>query len=55
MEEKEAVRIPDAVQRVSGAPLIRDLSKTRMCNDPGSAAHHYRAALRPGNASSCTT
>src|SRR6202035_4913266 len=38
----------------SGAPLIRDRRRLRVCYDPGSAAHHFatlRAALRPGNAS----
>jgi hypothetical protein len=34
-------RFPDAVQRVSGAPLFRDRPKLGACNDPGSAAHHY--------------
>jgi hypothetical protein len=43
-------RFPDAVQRDSGAPLIRDRNKLNAWNDPGSAAHHYRAALRPGYA-----
>jgi DNA repair protein RecO (recombination protein O) len=38
------------VQRESGAPLIRDLSSLGVLYDPGSAAHHFRAALRPGNA-----
>jgi hypothetical protein len=37
------------VQRVSGAPQSRDLHKRRACDDPGSAAQHLRAALRPGN------
>ncbi len=43
---------PDAVQRVSGAPLIRDRRKHGAYEGPGSAAHHsatLRAALRPGN------
>jgi len=38
------LRFPDAVQRAakrSGAPLIRDLSKLSVCDDPGSAAHHF--------------
>ena len=39
---------PDAVQRVSGAPQIRDRRLHRVSCDPGSAAHHFRAALRPG-------
>jgi hypothetical protein len=41
--EISSSRVPDAVQRErlrSGAPLIRDLSKGGMRNDPGSAAHH---------------
>jgi hypothetical protein len=25
----------------SGAPLIRDLRRLGVCNDPGSAAHHF--------------
>jgi hypothetical protein len=29
------------VQRDSGASLIRDRFKLLVCNDPGSAAHHY--------------
>src|SRR5579862_400952 len=36
----------------SDAPLIRDRSGLSVCNDPGSAAHHFaslRDALRPGN------
>src|SRR4029077_10885702 len=39
--------------RYGGATLIRDRNEHRVCNDPGSAAHHFaplRAALRPGNA-----
>src|SRR5208283_4477764 len=39
----------------SGAPLIRDRPTLRVCNGPGSAAHHsasLRAALRPGNGTS---
>jgi hypothetical protein len=32
---------PDAVQRYSGAPLIRDLCELRMRKGPGSAAHHF--------------
>jgi hypothetical protein len=31
---------PDAVQRDSGAPLIRDRFRHRIHEDPGSAAHH---------------
>jgi hypothetical protein len=45
-------RVPDAVQRDSGAPQIRDLRRLGARNDPGFAAHHFatlRAALRPGN------
>ena len=40
---------PDTVQRASGAPQSRDLHKRGACDDPGSAAQHLRAALRPGN------
>jgi hypothetical protein len=32
---------PDAVQRVGGAPLIRDRPKLGVCEGPGSAAHHF--------------
>jgi hypothetical protein len=32
---------PDAVQRASGAPLIRDLYGLGAFYDPGSAAHHF--------------
>jgi hypothetical protein len=32
---------PDAAQRDSVAPLIRDRGKLRVCKDPGSAAHHF--------------
>jgi hypothetical protein len=35
------VRVPDAVQRDSGALLIRDLPRRGICDDPGSAAHHF--------------
>src|SRR5580700_295163 len=35
-------RVPDAVQRVSGAPQIRDLRKLSVRNDPGSASHHHK-------------
>jgi hypothetical protein len=35
------LRFPDAVQRASGAPQIRDLRKRGARNDPGSAAHHF--------------
>jgi hypothetical protein len=31
----------DAVQRDSGAPLIRDRRELGVRNDPGSAAHHF--------------
>jgi hypothetical protein len=31
----------DVSQRASGAPQIRDRSKLRVCNGPGSAAHHF--------------
>jgi hypothetical protein len=41
MAIKNEVRFPDAVQRVSDAPQIRDRCKLRVCNDPGSAAHHF--------------
>jgi hypothetical protein len=37
---RNAKRFPDAVQRESGAPLIRDRFKLGVRNDPGSAAHH---------------
>jgi hypothetical protein len=33
--------VPDAVQRDSGAPLIRDRHKLRVGNDPGSATHRF--------------
>jgi len=36
-------RVPDAVQRASGAPLIRDRQELAL-NDPGSAAHHFARA-----------
>jgi hypothetical protein len=41
------LRVPDAVQRVSGAPLIRNPFRRGVCGDPGSAAHHFvlRCAL----------
>jgi len=39
------------VQRDSDAPLVRDRHNLSLSNDPGSAAHHFRAALRPGYAS----
>jgi hypothetical protein len=32
---------PDAVQRDSGAPQIRDRCELRMRKGPGSAAHHF--------------
>jgi flagellar motor protein MotB len=32
---------PDAVQRFSAAPQIRDRPMHRMCEGPGSAAHHF--------------
>jgi hypothetical protein len=35
------MRFPDAVQRDSGAPQIRDRPKLGVRNDPGSAAHHF--------------
>jgi hypothetical protein len=35
------VRVPDAVQRDSGAPQIRDRRRLGVRNDPGSAAHHF--------------
>ncbi len=35
------MRFPDAVQRVSAAPLIRDLRGRGVCDDPGPAAHHF--------------
>jgi hypothetical protein len=35
------MRFPDALQRESGAAQIRDRLKLRLCNDPGSAAHHF--------------
>jgi hypothetical protein len=38
---RNAKRFPDAVQRESGAPLIRDRFKLGVRNDPGSAAHHF--------------
>jgi hypothetical protein len=51
MAIKNEVRFPDAVQRakrvyareraIADAPQIRDRCKLRMCNDPGSAAHHF--------------
>src|ERR1700722_7317342 len=34
--------------RYGGTPQTRDLRRLRVCYDPGSAAHHSRAALRPG-------
>jgi hypothetical protein len=34
-------RFPNAVQRDSGARLIRDRHELRMRKDPGSAAHHF--------------
>ena len=34
-------RFPDAVQRVSGAPQIRDRPTLGVRNGPGSAAHHF--------------
>jgi hypothetical protein len=37
----QAKRFPDAVQRESGAPQIRDRSKLCVCKGPGSAAHHF--------------
>lgn len=46
---RDHARVPDAVQRASGAPQSRDLHKRGACDDPGSAAQHLRAALRPGN------
>src|ERR1700722_10382809 len=48
-------RLPDAVQRASGAPLIRDRSLT-VVEDPGSAAHHFvlRCARETGNQPSIT-
>ena len=47
-----------AHSRDSGAPPVRDLMKSGVRDDPGSAAHHFaphRAALRPGNAVSGLT
>jgi hypothetical protein len=35
------MHFPDAVQRASGAPQIRDRFKLRACKGPGSAAHHF--------------
>jgi hypothetical protein len=32
---------PDAVRRDNAAPLIRDRQELGVCNDPGSAAHHF--------------
>jgi hypothetical protein len=43
-------RFPDAVQRESGAPLIRDRYKRRVSNDPGSAAQHHSARKTRVNA-----
>jgi hypothetical protein len=37
---------PDAVQRISGAPQIRDRSRFGVRNDPGSAAHHQMVLRR---------
>jgi hypothetical protein len=37
----QSARFPDATQRDSGAPLIRDRQELRVSNDPGSAAHHF--------------
>jgi len=42
--ESESVclwRLPDAMQRVSGASQIRDRQTLGVCEGPGSAAHHY--------------
>jgi hypothetical protein len=36
-----AKRFPDAVQRASGAPQIRDRYKLSVWNGPGTAAHHF--------------
>jgi outer membrane immunogenic protein len=48
--DEARLRVPHAVQRVSGAPQMRDPGYLREeKQDPGSAAHRYRAALRPGN------
>jgi len=33
--------VPDAAQRESGAPQIRDRFKYRSWNDPLSASHHF--------------
>src|SRR5262249_43350283 len=43
------LHFPDAVQRASGAPQIRDRCTLEVCKGPGSAAHHIVLALRPGN------
>jgi hypothetical protein len=41
---------PDAVQRDSGAPLIRDLHRLGACDDPRVCNAPLRAALlRPGH------
>ena len=37
----EANCFPDAVQRDSGAPQIRDRRSLCVCKGPGSAAHHF--------------
>jgi hypothetical protein len=44
------MRFPDAVQRDSGAPQIRDRPKLGVRNDPGSAAHHHSARKTRVNA-----
>ena len=49
------IGVPDAVQRVSGAPQSRDLRRHDVRNDPGSAAHRCRAAPRPGNVGALVT
>src|SRR5215510_6802578 len=48
-------RVPDAAQRASGAPPVRDRTHAEFSNNPLSAAHHsasLHAALRTGHAPS---
>ncbi|HWX84646.1 MAG TPA: hypothetical protein VNZ48_13685 [Xanthobacteraceae bacterium] len=47
---RTGIRFPDAVQRDSGAPQIRDRSGLGVRNDPGSAAHHHSARKTRVNA-----
>jgi len=44
---------PDAVQRDSGAPLIRDRRELRMRKGPGSAAHHFMLRCARDTAAKC--